>query len=122
MTERKAADVVTKLAVLLYLICDQSSAFARGAVRDDPWNPDHIDRLPTEVRNSVLRMCRERPRAGHYFATYLENSKIIRLHFELFSCDEGRSLRQDGACLRQEFVSDGSRYRHARTYYDRCDD
>ncbi len=32
-------------------------------------------------------MCRERPNAAHYFATYLINSKTIKLHFELFNCE-----------------------------------
>jgi len=25
--------------------------------KDPPWNPDHINRLPVEIRNAVLAMC-----------------------------------------------------------------
>ena len=61
--------------IVLLLLCDL--AFARGGQvgHDDPWNPEHIERLPPEVRNAVIRMCRDPPRAGHYFATYFDNSR-----------------------------------------------
>jgi hypothetical protein len=67
-------------------------------------------------------MCRVRPNAAHYFATYLDDGRTVRLHFEHFNC-EGRSVyRNDGRCLREEFVSSGSHYRLTRNYYGRCDD
>ena len=109
---------------LLLVFCAQSSAFARagGFLRDEPWNSERIDHLPTEVRTSVLRMCRVQPTAAHYFATYLDNTRIIRLHFEDFNCEGTQPYRDGDRCLRQEFVLSGSRYRLLRSYYGRCGD
>src|SRR5258706_12593520 len=74
--------------IVLLLLCDQPHALARGSQvgHDDPWNSEHIDRLPPEVRNAVIRMCRDPPRAGHYFATYFDNSRLMKLHFEHLHC------------------------------------
>src|SRR6266404_5460870 len=46
-------------AATLLLSLTNQLAFARGsqAGHDDPWNSDHIDRLPPEVRSAVTRMC-----------------------------------------------------------------
>jgi hypothetical protein len=48
------------IAVAVLLLCSASkpSAFARGSqvLHDDPWNSEHIDRLPPEVRN-VISVC-----------------------------------------------------------------
>ena len=64
-------------------------AYARGSYvgHDDPWNSERIDLLPPEVRNVVIHICAN-PRAGHYFATYFDNSHLIKLHFEYLHCDE----------------------------------
>ena len=51
-------------------------------VKDDPWNPEHINHLPAEVRTAVLAKCLTVPTAGHYFVTYFHDQ--INLHFELF--------------------------------------
>jgi hypothetical protein len=67
-------------------------------------------------------MCRVRPNAAHYFATYLDNARIIKLHFEHFNC-EGRQIYRNAAlCLHEEFALSGSHYRLTRHYYGRCDD
>src|ERR1700748_3398505 len=71
---------VIAAGVALLSFCNQPMALARGAPigRDDPWNSERIERLPPEVRNAVIRMCGDHPpRAGHYFATYFENSRLI---------------------------------------------
>jgi hypothetical protein len=46
-------------------------------VKDPPWNPDHIDHLPAEVRSAVVAKCGKLPSAGHYFATYSQNARQI---------------------------------------------
>jgi hypothetical protein len=98
---------------------DASLAFARGSqvAHDDPWNPEHLERLLPEVRHALSRMCGELPRAGHYFATYFEDSRLMRLHFEHLHCDEGRNFCRQNGCLHQEYVFVGGRYRLIRTYY-----
>ena len=110
--------------LLLLLLCAPSSALARGGglPHDEPWNSDHIDRLPPEVRNSIIRLCKVKPNAGHYFATYVDNARIIRLHFEYFSCEGRQMYRHAALCLHEEFALSDNHYRLARSYYDRCDD
>ncbi len=111
-------------SILLLGLFIPSAAFARGSFpHDDPWNADHIESLPPEVRNSVIHMCGTRPNAGHYFATYLDHARVIKLHFEQFNCDDGlRIHRRADGCLHQEFSQSGAHYRLTRNYYGRCDD
>ncbi|MFB9266667.1 hypothetical protein ACFFWD_26505 [Bradyrhizobium erythrophlei] len=110
--------------VLLFGLMAPSPAPARGSFpHDDPWNADHIDGLPPEVRSSVVQMCSTRPNAAHYFATYLDHARTIRLHFEHFSCEGARQIhRRAEGCLHQEFSQSGAHYRLIRNYYGRCDD
>jgi hypothetical protein len=108
----------------LVLGCNQPLAFARGSQvgHDDPWNAERIQRLPPEVRNAVNRICADVPRAGHYFATYSENSRLMKLHFEDLQCNGQPRLCRAGSCLRQEYVSTGGHYRLMKSYYDHNDD
>jgi hypothetical protein len=110
--------------IVLLLLCSQPRPFARGSQvgHDPPWNSEHIERLPPEVRNVVIRMCRNSPRAGHYFATYFGNSHFIKLHFEHLHCDEQPIFCREGSCLHQEYISTGSHYRLMRSYYGRNND
>jgi hypothetical protein len=111
--------------LLLLAVCTQSSAVARGGglpKTDAPWNPEHIDSLPPEIRNPVLHMCSVRPNASHYFATYLDNARLIKLHFEHFDCEGRQTYRNAGSCLHEEFTLSGTHYRQTRNYYGRCDD
>jgi len=48
---------------------------------------ERIDHFPPEVRSAVNRMCGNAARASHYFATYFDNSRLIKLHFEHLHCD-----------------------------------
>jgi hypothetical protein len=114
-----------KLAASLAFVAlsAQSSALARGGFpHDDPWNAEHIDRLPPEVRESVVRMCGAQASAAHYFATYLDHARIIRLHLEHFACEGTHAYRDASGCLHEEFELSGAHYHLARSYYDRCND
>jgi hypothetical protein len=110
--------------ILLLVLCAQSGALARGGgfPHDEPWSSERIDYLPPEVRNAVFRMCRVRPTAAHYFATYLDNASIVKLHFEHFSCEGMQTYRHADRCLHEEFARLGSHYQLTRNYYGRCDD
>jgi hypothetical protein len=110
--------------IVLLLLCHQPRAFARGSQvgHDDPWNSQHIERLPQEVRNAVIRMCGDQPRAGHYFATYFDNSHVMKLHFEHLHCDRQAQFCRGISCLHQEYISAGGHYRLVKSYYDRNDD
>jgi hypothetical protein len=45
--------------MLLGLAGNLSTVFARGSQgnADPPWNAEHIDHLPEEVRRAVIRLC-----------------------------------------------------------------
>jgi len=110
--------------ILLVLLANQPPTFARGSQveHDDPWNSERIDRLPPEVRSAVTRMCGNGAQAAHYFATYSDNSRLIKLHFEHLHCDEQARFCRGTSCLRQEYISTGGHYRLQRSYYGRDDD
>jgi hypothetical protein len=101
-----------------------AGCIARGSQvsHDDPWNSEHIDRLPPEVRNAVIHMCRDSPRAGHYFATYFDNSLLMKLHFEHLHCDGPAAFCRGDNCLHQVYVFVGGHYRLMKSYYDRNND
>jgi hypothetical protein len=83
---------------------------------EDPWNAGHINQLPVEIRNALARMCGS-PHGAHYFATYFENSRVIKLHFEKFLCGGKEPFCTPAGCLHQTYVLTGSRYRLSRSYY-----
>jgi hypothetical protein len=104
--------------MLLTLICHMSPAVARGSpgTADHPWNPEHIDHLPLEVRNAISRLCGPSLRAGHYFATYSGNSRFLNLHFEHSRCQSQKVCTQAG-CLHQVYALTNGRYRLLKSYY-----
>jgi hypothetical protein len=79
MTAFRRVVAVTALAV----IGAAPPAIGRSGLSnaDHPWNPEHITGLPKEVRNTLARVCLSPPNAGHYFATYFDNSRLISLHY-----------------------------------------
>ena len=106
-------------SIVLFSFADRP-AFARASqvAHDDPANSERIERLPPEVRNAVIHVCGD-PRAGHYFATYFDNSHLIRLHFDQLYCNGRAKFCNGGDCLQQEYISNGGRYRLIRSYYGR---
>jgi hypothetical protein len=105
----------------ILLLANQPRTFARDsqAGRDDPWNSERIDHLPPEVRSAITRMCGNAALAAHYFATYFDNSRLIKLHFEYLHCREQAQFCRGISCLRQEYISTDGHYRLIRSYYDR---
>ena len=74
------------------------------------------------VRSAVIRMCGNGAQAAHYFATYFDNSRLIKLHFEHLHCDEQAQFCRGTSCLRQEYISTGGHDRLMRNYDGRDDD
>ena len=106
------------IGLLLGFIDYASPSFARGGINsDDPWNPEHIDQLPTEIRHALGRMCGQSMRADHYFVRYLENSRMIELHFEHFRCGDKDPLCTQSGCLHQIFVLSDGKYHLLKSYY-----
>jgi hypothetical protein len=110
--------------IVLALLCNPAPAFARGSqvAHDDPWNPEHIERLPPDIRNVVIGMCRDHAHAGHYFAVYFDNSHLMKLHFEHLNCDGQAAFCRGDSCLHQDYASAGGHYRLIRSYYGRGND
>jgi hypothetical protein len=102
------------MAVLL--MCAQSSAKGGGMHSEDRYNPQHIENLPSEIRNAIIHRCNT-PRALHTFASYSENLHRIVLHFEHFYCDERNALCNASGCLHQVYFLAGGHYRLIRSYY-----
>jgi hypothetical protein len=108
---------------LLAIISHLQPAFGRagGMHAEDPWNPQHINGLPPEIRNVLGQMCAA-PRAQHQFAGYFQNSRVLVLHFERLRCGDRGALCTQAGCLHQVYVSTGGRYRLLRSYYAAGDD
>jgi hypothetical protein len=60
-----------------------------------------------------------RPSAAHYFATYLDNASIVKLHFQHFSREGMQTYRRADRRLHDEFTRLGSRYQLTRNHYGR---
>jgi hypothetical protein len=103
-------------ALIVLLTCSQALAKGGSYHMEHRYNPQHIDGLPLEVRNSILHRCAE-PKALHPFASYFDNSRRIVLHFEHFLCDGDGTYCTSSGCLHQVWVSIGSHYRLVRSYY-----
>jgi hypothetical protein len=86
-------------------------------VKDPPWNPDHIDHLPAEVRSAVVAKCGKLPSAGHYFATYSQNARQINLHFEHFHCEQGPAFCSAGGCLHEVYALTAGHYHLVKSFY-----
>jgi hypothetical protein len=104
------------LAGLLLSLAGEPLALAQF-VKDPPWNSEHIDSLPKEVRSAVLAMCPSHPDAAHYFATYSNKSQQINLHFEKFHCGQRATFCNTSGCLHQTYVLSGVHYRLAKSFY-----
>jgi hypothetical protein len=90
-------------------------------VKDDLWNPEHINHLPAEVRTAVYAKCPTVPTAGHYFATYSHDQ--INLHFELFHCESAKaSLCNSSGCLHQVYKLTSGHYRLVKGFYGPAND
>jgi hypothetical protein len=98
----------------LLLTCDQLSA--TNYRTEDRYNPQHIDRLPPEIRNSILRRCNE-PKAMHPFAGYFDGERTIVLHFEHFACAGGGTYCNPSGCLHQVWALVRGHYVLVRSYY-----
>lgn len=112
----------TKLRVVMLVVgtaLSASAAQGRGSVTsvDEAWNPHHVQDLPADIRAAVIRFCGNAVHAQHYFVTYSDNSRLIRLHFEHAHCRSHEPLCNSSGCLHQEYILTGNRYRLLRSYY-----
>jgi hypothetical protein len=93
-----------------------TSAQALGGMRlEDPWNPQHIDGLPAEIRNAIApyaRVCGAPLAAEHSFARYFQSgtAKLIGLHFEHLRCSNRAAVCTAVGSLHQVYISTGGVY------------
>jgi hypothetical protein len=111
----KTVRCVCALTALL-LTYNEASAKGGNVGSEAPYNPQHIQSLPPNIRNHVMGMCRT-PRALHTFPSYDENLQRVVLHFEHFYCEDGRSFCGPFGCLHQVYVFTRGHYKLLRSYY-----
>lgn len=58
----------------------------------------------------VLSRCGAHAEAGHYFATYDDHSKLVRLNYSRLYCPAAPNVCDGPSCLQQTYVLHGSKY------------
>jgi len=101
------------LLALCLLLCGELPAVSKGSAvnRDEPWNPEHIDNLPVEVRQYIVGICDGPASAQHDFATYSPHEKRWRINLEYLRCKGLGEYRRGNQCLDVDFIEVGSRFR-----------
>ena|SRR5690242_1000812 len=114
--------VRTLSLALCLLLCGVTSAASKGSavIKNDPWDPHHIDDLPPEVRQYIAAICGSAPRARNDFATYSPHAKRWRINLEYLRCDGLGEYRRGNQCLDVDFIAVGSHFRLARKAYAAC--
>jgi hypothetical protein len=115
---RVAGRALLGLGLLLSSVITANSR--GGGTKDDPWNPDHIEGLPAEIRQYIATVCKGPPAAQHDFATYAPQEKRWRINLEYLRCNGLESHRHGNQCLDVDFVQAGSHFRLARKEYRTC--
>jgi hypothetical protein len=77
---------------------------------DPPFSAERIEQLPQEIRRAVVSRCGPDAEARHYFATYDNNSHVVRLDYSLLRCDRPQQLCTSSGCLQQTFAKSYGRY------------
>ena len=104
------------------LLASALPAVSRGSSpsRGDPWNPEHIDTLPPEIRHYIAGMCKGPASAQHDFATYSPAEKRWRINIEYLRCEGLTEFRRGHQCVDVDFVEVGSHFRLASKQYRDC--
>jgi hypothetical protein len=92
-------------------------AFAKGGNMrsEDRYDPQHIDGLPSDVRQQVLQRC-PAALASHDFASFTDHLQKVVLHYERLYCGAETFCGPSG-CLHQVYVSSGGHYRLRDSYF-----
>lgn len=108
---------MTGAAALAALLPMTHSATARGGFASErPWAPEHIERLPPDIRKAVLRQaraCGSKAAAAHYFSVSIESdgTEFVSLHFEDFACANRTAICNGAGCLHQVYLKSASHHR-----------
>ena len=91
-------------ALLVGVVLAGAAANATAVAPYDPvWSGERITRLPPEVQRAVFAKCAIGPEAGHYFATFANNSTIVHLDYSALQCGSQPRLCTASGCLHQTF-------------------
>jgi hypothetical protein len=114
-------------AVAMIVIALSSSiepALSHSGFAKDPWNPAHLEKLPSEIRAQVQKWeaaCGGPIAAAQQFALYLTipGTQFVALHFDDFRCNNKSVHCNLRGCLHEVYASSGGKYRlvlavHAR--------
>jgi hypothetical protein len=105
------------VAFVLLASLDSQLLAKGGTVRnEDYYDPEHLNRLPPEVRDTVFHQCGT-ARAMHPFAQYKDNLQTLVLHYEHFYCSTGGTYCGPSGCLHQVYGASHGHYRLLRSYY-----
>ena len=107
---------------LCLLLCSELAAVLKGSavIKNDPWDPHHIDDLPVEVRQYIAGICKGPPSAQHDFATYTPHEKRWRINLEYLRCNGLGEYRRGNQCLDVDFIEVGTLYRLSSKAYRDC--
>ena len=114
-------------AVAMIIIAFSGSiepALSHSGFAKDPWNPAHLEILPSEIRARVRKLeaaCGGPVAAAQQFALYLTipGTQFVALHFDDFRCQNKSVLCNASGCLHEVYASSGGRYRRVLTVYAR---
>jgi hypothetical protein len=102
------------VVALASVVAGTTPAALAQFIHDPPWNAEHINHIPAEIRGAVLVKCPTRPDAGHYFATYYHDE--VHLHFEHLHCG-GSSFCHASGCLHETYRLTSGYYRLVESIY-----
>ena len=111
------------LLALYVLLCSGLPGFSKGSGspnKDDPWNAEHINILPREIRTYIAGICKGPARAQHDFANYYPQDHLWRINLEYLHCSGLGEFRRGNQCLDVDFVAVGSGYRLAKKHFADC--
>jgi hypothetical protein len=91
-------------------------ALSHSGTAQDPWNPAHLEMLPSEIRAEVKKwdvLCGGSVAAAQRFALYLTvpSARFLALHFDDFRCRNKTVHCSSAGCLHEVYVSTTGRYR-----------
>jgi hypothetical protein len=110
------------LAICVLILCQvpASPKGSGGSNKHDPYDSQHIDTLPLEVREYIASICKGASAAQHDFATYSPGEKRWRINLEYLRCKGLAKYRRGNQCLDVDFVAVGSHFHLARKAYAEC--
>ena len=119
---------VRSVAMIIMIIIAVSgsieAALSHSGIAKDPWNPAHLEMLPSEIRARVRKLeaaCGVPVVAAQQFALYLTipGTQFLALHFDDFRCQNNSVLCNASGCLHEVYASRGGGYRRVLSVYAR---